>query len=434
MLQSDNNVFYWQSSIESSHLTELIELALSQNLDIGMAFDRLNAARAARGIASADQKPSLSIESGVNRTSEKENTVRTIKNEFYSNGTLSWELDIWNRISSNIKASDFELQAQESIAAQTETLIVAELVQLYQNIHFTEKLITLLDAQKKTNIEFLNLTRFRFANGLASGLEIHQQESQLIRTNELRSELKRELAIAQTSISIVLGISPLSKRIADIESHDLQPPFEIPSPRGLIDLRHDLRASFYQLKSADYDVAVSVADQLPKLSISLLGNFSGSDFNNLGKNNSFSLGPFFEIPIFDGDKRAKEIERRKAILAEHIKLFTQKTLIAIKEVEDSLTSLSSYEEQISLKIKQVDTSSRSVALARQRYLRGDAQYITVLDALRTQQDEERNLIELRRKRAFTIITLNKAIGTRWRTTPSDASLSLEKGIEGGHVF
>lgn len=435
MLQSNNNHISWQSGIQSSQLTELIEQALSQNLDIGMAFDRLNAARATRGIAAANQRPSISLNAWANRVSQKENSLRTNRNEFSANSTLSWELDIWNRIASNVKAADFDLQAQESLAAQTETLVVAELVQLYQEIHFTERLIELLKAQTKTNTEFLNLTRFRFANGHASGLEINQQESQLIQTKELHSELKRELANLQTSISIVLGVSPLSKRLVDIETNDLQPPSEIPSPRRLIDLRPDLRAAFYELKSADYDVAASIADRLPRISISLLGSISGSGLGSLGDNNSLSLGPFMDFPIFDGGKRAREVERRKAILSERFNLFSKKTLIAIKEVEDSLTSLSSYEEQISLKVKQVNTSSRSVALARQRYLQGEAQYITVLDALRTLQDEERKLIELARKRSFTIIAMYKSIGGQWKSTTTDIAQTNKKtNIEDSHAF
>lgn len=436
MLKTNDDVQpYWQTSIQNKQLTLLIEQALSQNLDIGMAFDRLNASRAARGIIITQQQPSALFSSSANRTSQSENSVRTTRNELSASGTLSWELDIWNRVASEIKTADYELRVQENLVAKTEALVVSELIQLYQEIHYTEKLIGLLETQIDTNTEFLNLTRFRFANGWASALEIHQQESQLISTQELRSELKRELAVLQTSISIVLGISPLSKRISDLDGTELQPPLETPSPKGLVGLRPDLRAAFYELKAADYQIASSIADRLPKISISLMGSMTGSGAGNLNNNNSLSLGPFLEFPLFDGGKRKRETERRQAKLEETIKNFTQTTLIAVKEVEDSLTSLAAYEKQISLKIKQVNTSGRSVALARQRFLQGDAEYITVLDALRTQQNEQRNLIELTRRRAFTIVTLHKAIGTRWQISSENLQSSNQQTkAENSHVF
>src|ERR1700722_9939324 len=119
--------FWWQV-FDDAKLDELEQLALENNRDLFIAFERIQASRALMGIAAADFYPQLTLNPLYTSTGELiKNYVnsaalpktgplmpfRAHELLYFLPLNLSYELDLWGKIRENYKAAKYEWLAQE---------------------------------------------------------------------------------------------------------------------------------------------------------------------------------------------------------------------------------------------------------------------------------------------------------------------------------
>jgi outer membrane protein TolC len=88
-------------------------------------------------------------------------------------------------------------------------------------------------------------------------------------------------------------------------------------------------------------------------------------------------------------------------------------LNAFREVEDSLSDLSTLSSQGEAVNRALVSARDTAALANERYERGLTSYLDVVDAQRAALQAERQDTQLRGQRAISTILLAKALGGGW---------------------
>ena len=98
--------------------------------------------------------------------------------------------------------------------------------------------------------------------------------------------------------------------------------------------------------------------------------------------------------------------------------YQQTILPAFREVADLLTSLRARAVQILRQREQLSAAQEAMRLAEVRYRKGLVTYLDVLDAQRTALAAETQLVFTERTRLTDMVSLFKALGGGWATSPN----------------
>lgn len=407
----------WWEEFNDAELDTLIDTALSGNFTLKEAWARLNQARALAVQAGAALYPDLTGTAGASYARERtqNGSAKTESSDNYSLGIVSsYELDLWGRIRSERESALLETSAvREDVNAAAMTL-AAEVANRWISILSQKMQKQLLQRQLKINLLYLELTELRFRNAMVSALDVYQQK-QIVES--VRAEIPLVEAREQLlrhELAALLGKPPLA--FLSITREDLPMPTELPAtglPADLLSARPDLRAAGMRLKAADWQVAAARANRLPAISLTAQARYGDSDMDVLFDNWLLSLAGNLTAPIFDGSRRAAEVDRTKAVADENLAAYRQTVLTAIKEVEDALISESKQREHIKGLEKEADTAQKALVEAGNRYRNGLTDYLPVLTQLLTFQGLERDLIQQKTNLLITRVNLYRALGGTW---------------------
>ncbi|MGB2929093.1 MAG: efflux transporter outer membrane subunit [Desulfobacterales bacterium] len=407
----------WWKEFKDPDLNALIIEMLSDNLTLKEAWARLNQVRALAVQAGAALYPNLTGTAGASYARQRSGngSRKTVSDDNYFLGVVSsYELDLWGRVRSGRKSALLEASAaREDVNAAAMTL-AAEVAQRWVNIIAQRMQKRLLEHQLQTNLTFLELVELRFHMAMVSVLDVYQQKQVV---EDIRAEIPLVEAREQLlrhELALLLGKPP--QTFLNISREELPKPIEIPAtglPADLLSARPDLRAAGMRLWAADWQVAAARADRLPAISLTAQARYGESDMDVLFDNWLLSLAGNLTAPIFDGKRRAAEVDRSLATVDEKVSAYRRTVLTAIKEVEDALVSESKQREHIKGLEKVTDTARKALKEAGNRYRKGLTDYLPVLTQLLKVQGLERNLIQQQANLLSSRISLYRALGGTW---------------------
>ena len=407
----------WWQEFNDPDLDALIEQALSDNLTLKEAWSRLKQARSLAVQAGAPLYPDLTGTAGASYTRQRSGNGarKTISDEDYSLGVASsYELDLWGRIRSERESAFLEMGASREDLNTAATTLAAEVALRWINIIAQRMQKDLLKRQLETNLTYLELIELRFKMAMVSVLDVYQQQQVV---DDIKAEIplvEAQEQLLRHELALLLGKPP--KTFLKISRQDLPKPVEIPAtglPADLLSARPDLRAAGMRLRAADWQVAAARANRLPAISLTAQARYGGGDVDVLFENWLVSLAGNLTAPIFDGYRRAAEVERRKAIADENLAVYRRTVLTAIKDVEDALISEFKQEEHIKGLEIVTETSRKAFREAGLRYRNGLTDYLPVLTQLLTVQRLERDLIRQKANLLGFRIGLYRALGGTW---------------------
>jgi len=407
----------WWEEFNDPDLNALIIEMLSDNLTLKQAWARLNQVRALAVQAGAALYPDLTGTAGASYTRQRSGngSWKTVSDDnYFLGGVSSYELDLWGRVRSGRKSALLEASAaREDVNAAAMTL-AAEVSQRWVNIIAQRMQKRLLEHQLQTNLTFLELIELRFHMAMVSVLDVYQQKQVV---EDIRAEIplvEAQEQLLRHEMALLLGKLP--RTFLNISREELPKPIEIPAtglPVDLLSARPDLRAAGMRLWAADWQVAAARADRLPAISLTAQARYGEADADVLFDNWLLSLAGNLTAPIFDGKRRAAEVDRSLAVVDEKVSAYRQTVLTAIKEVEDALVSESKQREHINGLEKVTATARKALKEAGNRYRKGLTDYLPVLTQLLTVQGLERNLIQQQANLLGARISLYRALGGTW---------------------
>ncbi|MCA9541902.1 MAG: TolC family protein, partial [Myxococcales bacterium] len=194
----------WWTSFGDAELNAHIDRLLAGSLDLRQAWARLRQANAVAEQAGAARLPSLDATASMSRSQSREllqdssgatagppgvpaafggtptGTVTT--DTIGLSLAASYEVDLWGRVSGTARAAAYEAEAAELDVEATAMTLAAQVAELWFLLAEVTETERLLRAQLETNETLLDLQRFRFGNGLATALDVLQQEQQTLAT------------------------------------------------------------------------------------------------------------------------------------------------------------------------------------------------------------------------------------------------------------
>ena len=407
----------WWEEFNDHELNALIIEMLSDNLTLKETWARLNQVRAQAVQAGAALYPDLTGTAGASYTRQRSGngSRKTVSNDNYFLGAVSsYELDLWGRVRSGRESALLEASAaREDVNAAAMTLS-AEVARRWVNIIAQRMQKRLLEHQLQTNLTFLELIELRFHMAMVSALDVYQQKQVVEDIKAAIPMVEAKEQLLRHELALLLGKPP--QTFLNISREDLPKPIEIPAtglPADLLSARPDLRAAWMRLWAADWQVAAARADRLPAISLTAQAHYGEGDMDVLFDNWLLSLAGNLTAPIFDGKRRAAEVDRSLAVVDEKVSAYRRTVLTAIKEVEDALVTESKQREHIKGLEKVTAAARKALKEAGNRYRKGLNDYLPVLTQLLKVQDLERNLIQQQANLLGARISLYRALGGTW---------------------
>ena len=396
----------WWREFNDPYLTAYIQKALTNNFTIRQGIARVRQALAQARAGGARLKPELdgALSADTSRFADGDHSE-----SYRLSLNLSWEIDLWDRLSSAARADALEYEARRDALQDLAFLVASQVATAYFGIIEDTLTLALLDRQIKTNETVLGLIRLRVGNGLASLVDIYQQKHQLAALTAQAPIVKARRTENINRLAALTGAPPVS--LMPEVSSDLPSPASLPAagiPAALLERRFDLRQLQQELLAADQRVAVAVAERLPGIRI---GGSMGLKGAALAGDNLF-LSLFGEAlaPLLDWGRRREEVERTTAVVDEKIAAYADRFLTAMAEVENSMHTeerLREYSQALAMQEKIAGDTFRE---AKNRYLQGATDYLPVITALQSTQRLEQDMLQARGRLAINRIRLYRALG------------------------
>lgn len=416
----------WWRSLGDPKLSALVEKALSNNLELQQARLRIEQAESLEKQAAAGLFPALDADGDARRTWSD---AGTYGDRVTGGLTLSWEADLWRRLTSIRQAAEFDNAAAREDLQAAALLLAGEVAETYLGVIEEKLQLALLGRQIEVSKTLLELIELRFSVGESDIVDVYQQRQQLASAQAQLPLIHARRRVLANRLKILVARSPAdpAAEAAD-DLPKLPEPPKVGVPSALLTNRPDLRRIRCELIAADHRVAEAVADRLPRLQLGLERGYDGANFRRLTSDGLFtSLMGDLAGPVVDWGLRKAEVERRRAIVEENLLELSEAYLTAIGEVEDAMWRERRQRELIKALQKELDFATRNLKETRIRFSRAAlTDYLPVLAAVQSLQALERNLLTRRRELVSIRILLYRALGGAqpWTSAkPSDQDRS-----------
>jgi NodT family efflux transporter outer membrane factor (OMF) lipoprotein len=416
----------WWEIFGDSQLNALEEQLTTSNQNLKVAEDRLRQARAMIRFNRAAQAPTITTAPSIA-------SVRDSANQPYfpaslaSNGSgsfilpfdLSYEVDLWGRVRRTVSASREEAQATAADLQTASLSLHAELAVDYFELRSADTQKQLLDDTVNAYTDALQLTQNRFEGGAAPKSDVAQAETQLKAAQVQDTDVTVARAQFEHAIATLIGEPPAQFSLPPSPQMKLQlPVIPVGVPSSLLERRPDIAAGERRVAEANDQVGIARAAFFPTLVISASGGFEGTSAVNwlTWPSRMWAVGPQMSQTIFDAGRRRATSEGASANYDGTVSTYRQTTLTAFQEVEDNLAALRILEKEAQQQQDATASAKESLQLFTNRYEGGVDNYLQVITAQTTALANERNDIDIQRRRMDASVLLVKAVGGGWNTS------------------
>jgi len=314
--------------------------------------------------------------------------------------------------------------------------MVSDVAATYIDLRGAQLRRSILERSLATQRDLLQLTRDRRNAGLTSDLDVENATAEVGTTEAQVPLADREITVDINQLSQLMAKQPEALRT---ELGGMQPVPPVPPvvpiglPSDLARRRPDIRQAEANLHAATAEVGVAVSNYFPQLTLTAAGGFQSVGLSRLIETASrfASFGPAIELPIFEGGRLRATVRLQRLKAKEAAVIYAQTVLTALNQVEDALAAYASDQARSTSLHTAVTASRNARQLARQRYQSGVASFIDVLDAERSEEQNELALADATTAVSADLVQLYRALGGGWESDGTDAARARAPAKAGG---
>ena len=408
----------WREFYRDPLLQDLIDSALVNNFDMKIALSRLEQASSYFKQSKTSLFPSLNATAAGGYL--KADLSSTPSSYFTLGMDLSWEADIWGRLSSAKRGKYETLLAQQSSKDAVQTRLISDIAKAYYTLVVldTEKRFILETIRNRE--EYLSTVKSLKEAAQVTEVAVLQAEAQLLLAKTYLPDIEHAIYQSENTISLLLGVPPMEIKRGEVKSlEDIHFPLatEVGVPAGLLRNRPDVLAAEHTLKSAMEGFNTAKAAMYP--SLTLTGNVS---------TDAAQISQWFAMPgsllygIFGGLTQpifhSRALRTQKEVAWQEYQIsalnFQQTVLTAGAEVSNVLSSIKTDREKVTYMTRQTIALGKAYEYSVELLINGYANYLDVLSAQEGYFNSQINLIMGLQECINNNIDLYRALGGGWK--------------------
>lgn len=412
-------------------LDGLIEQAFARNNELEAAVANLRAVRASLSEARSARLPSTTTSGAYSygRQSANAQAIPGVpstgepldETETYDVGLdVSYEVDLFGRVGSTIRAARADADAQEAALNVTRVSVAAETARAYADACSANAQIAVAERTIELQGRTADLTRRLRDGGAGSGLDVARAQSQLASTRAQLPTLRAQRDEALFRLATLTGVTPAEASQAAracLRPPQLTQPIPVGDGAALLARRPDVRQAERNLAAAAARVNVATASLYPQITLGGSVGSTALDAGDLGDDGSFrfSVGPLISWSFPNIWAARARVEAADARTQAALATFDQTVLLALQETETALTNYANELDRRAALTEARDQAAEAARLARLRFDAGADSFLSVLDAERTEALAEATLAQSEALVTTYQIALFKALAGGWET-------------------
>jgi len=411
----------WWKRFNDPALDQLVERAISVNLDIAQAQARLRQAREATIQAGADLLPTVS---GSGRAGRDVVINGNDSSSFSLGLDADWQADLFGGGRRAVEAARADEAATRYDLAGVRIAIIAELVTNYVQLRLSQEQLAIAENTVRYQRDNYDIARWRVQAGLASSLDEQQARTQLAQTEASIPDIRTSIHNALNRIAVLTAEAPGAATAAlEAAAPIPAPPADIAAgfPADTLRQRPDVRSSERNLAAATARIGVAQAQLLPSLSLS--GSLGTSALTTGGLFDTIAGSLFAGLSqiLFDGGARASQVRSQRAAAEGAFAAYRQTILTSLEDVENAAVAVSSADERSAQLAIAREAANNSAFLARLQYQSGLTDFQTLSNVETSLLSSSNSLASSRAAQALAVVQLYNALGGGWQTMETNGN-------------
>ncbi len=421
-VSAEKPVADWWAQLQDAQLSQLIAGSLQHNHSIRIAQASLEESRAYLRNSKLDRYPT--VEASVSGTRQRQSVDISgdinapITETFQAGFDASWELDIFGRVRNGVKLSKAQVAARKADLQAAQVSVAAEVASAYISLRGNQYLLDVAERNAKNQQESLQLTQRFEEVGRGDQLDVARAEAQLELTRATIPALQAQVNSSLNRIGVLTGTptEQLKASLVEVKSlPEIPASFAVGNPADLLKRRPDIRRAEQALAGSVAEYNIRVADLYPGISFTGGLGYLSTDWDRLGnqETETFSFTPRIHWAAFNLGRVDAQIDAADARTHQRIAEFEQRVLVALEETDNALQNFAREEERRTGLQRALAASNQAAFFARKKFEVGSSDFLTVLDAERSQLNVSAQLAQSDMQVLLNLVAVYKTLGGGW---------------------
>jgi multidrug efflux system outer membrane protein len=438
----------------SKELMQLVTQAVGENLDIAAAAARITQADAQARVASAALWPNISMQD-IARTTRVPGTTTNVASAgsnitpastatgssqqtpltgfrarefgFFQLGlTASYEIDFWGKNEDASYAARLLANASRFNRDTVEISTISSVINAYFQVLTAQDRLRIAHNNVAIAERVFRAIQARFEVGVASALDVAQQESVLAQARATIPPLEQTLRQTKNQLAVLIGQTPESVDVKGGSLTKLTFPRVTPGlPSEVLLRRPDVAEAEARLASQEFSVLQARAAFFPSITLTGQYGVQSALLHNLLRPEAVAWQAAANLtqPIFDGFNIQGQYENQKGRYAELAALYRRQVLTALQEAENALIAVKEQAAALKAQGAAAAAAARALEVAEVRLQEGTIDIITLSTTQTTLFQAQDQLAVVRLTYFQAATSLYQALGGGWSPTTRDAEIA-----------
>ncbi|WP_397300624.1 efflux transporter outer membrane subunit [Nonlabens ulvanivorans] len=411
----------WKTMFKDSVLQSYIEEGLKNNMDVRIAIQQMNAAQAYAKQGKAGFQPTLNVGPNYTRQEFSENSqfgsiFSGGLNTYDITANLSWEADIWGKISSNNRATQAAYLQSVAGHQAVKTQLISSIASAYYNLLALDAQLEITKQTIKTRESGVETIKALKDAGQVTQVAVDQNVAQFNNARALQVNIEIAIFKTENTLSILLGKGPQNFDRSTLESQVIEENIKLGFPSTLLRNRPEVMAAEYGLINSFELTNVANSSFYPSLTLTASGGLQSLQLDELLSVNSLfaNIVGGLTQPILNKRKLKTQKEVALAQQEQSLLEFKKTLLIAGNEVSNALFSYESETKKYEFRVNEVEALRKAESNSEELLKNGYANYLDLLTARESSLTAELNIIDSKLQQLLAVVNLYEALGGGWR--------------------
>lgn len=414
----------WKNFFADKELDDLIGEALTRNNDLQIAIKDIEAADQALRQTKMGNVPvvGLSATASTSRPSDNSlngltlNEALTTKHiEDYSIvASLSWEADIWGKISSAKSAALAGYLGTLEARRAVQTRLVSDVAKGYYNLLLLDAKLNIARQNLRLDDSTVTLITLQYKAGQVTSLAVQQATAQKLDAAGLIKQFEQSIAIQENALSILSGRLPGKiVREKKLDSVHVSDSLKAGVPSQLLANRPDVKQAELALQQANANVGYAKASMYPSLTITAQGGldaFKAGNWFNIPASLFGAVAGGITQPLLNQRKFRTQYETAKINREQMVIRFRQSVLVGVEDVSNALISMQKLKDQASLIKSRTSMLQEATRNSQLLFNKGMATYLEVISAQSNVLQSELEQADIKKYQLDAEVDLYRSVG------------------------
>jgi outer membrane protein TolC len=318
------------------------------------------------------------------------------------------------RVASSYRIAKRSLDAAGTDLRRVKSEVALEVVRSFYGLMLAREAVSVAQQAVETAEEFLRVVKARYETGEASSFEVMRAEVEVSNLQPVLISARHGISLSELALKKAMGVSQDSE--IDFVGSFEDPAFDMTLAEAIeaaLGQRPEIEMVALQRQIAEASIGLAKSGRLPSLSMDFEYGVAADEitFDSDELEDTYAGYLTLSFPLFDGLRTKSQISKARSDL--------RRADIARRNLEDAIElevraaflEIEAASERLRSQEKNVEMAEEGLGIANERYLRGYATNLEVLDSQLALNTARQNRLQAVHDLNLAIAKMKKAMGT-----------------------